>query len=101
MRTAFITLLLAATAAHGEACKPDSPFDYQWYRARPADKALYTTAWVAPDQTNAICRGAKAAGDAWIFACTSLDYKYFVLPTGAPQWLIDHEEKHRQGCDHP
>jgi hypothetical protein len=71
-----------------------------WVKVRDVDQRPYTYQYIHPDDTDRVCREHGATGDGYVLACAVYGKALFVLPFGASQDLIEHEEKHRLGYEH-
>lgn len=75
-------------------------FDY-WYRTGPPNTEPYLHVYTYPDKVDALCRSYGAVQTGPIPACTVRRYRFFIFPYNPSAFLVEHEEKHRAGYDHP
>lgn len=100
----FLAALLILSSLYGCA----STFDYQWVKVReaiPLDRR--TTLYMKASEVEAACGKQPRVSVHTItntVACAkvsiALNWCYLILPFGAPQWMIVHENRHCDGEDH-
>ena len=96
---AFLAIAAALWASTGHA----SVFGYQWVKARPASVKPWL--YVTVQDVDRTCReaGADATGLERINGCATWNPVGCIIYTtpNAPLWIVEHEERHCQGWDHP
>lgn len=78
-----------------------SIFDTEWVKTSPA---ITNRHYTVSANVDAACRH-RAPDSGPIQGCALRDYAmgvcFIFLPEHAPRWLIEHENKHCDGYDHP
>ena len=101
---AFLAALVILSSLYGCA----SVFDYQWVKVReaiPLDRR--TTVFMKASEVEAACGKQPRVSIHTItntVACakisTVLNWGVIILPFDAPQWMIEHENRHLEGEEH-